>query len=114
MDYGITMEDISSAASPCKARAIMEKVGWADILRKDLDNAASKALVANTADAVLGDHHPPISALITTKNAIAKPEFRLFAHSEHAAHTGHDSAFVDEGICRAYATFEVGFEVFYR
>ena len=101
MDYGVAMRSYGQQRFQWRAER------KPDLLRKDFDKAASKSLVADTADSVFSDYYSPIPALVTAIYAIAKPELRFFADSKRTAQAGYDTALVHDCIRCSYPPPEV-------
>jgi len=83
-----------------------------NLLRKNLDDASAKPLIANSTHPILRHQHMSIAAPIATGQPIAQPQSCFLVEGQDIAQAGYDATFVDFGIRGADVAAEIGLEVF--
>lgn len=82
-----------------------------DLLREDLDDAASESLVANATNPILSDDDPAISASIAPRCPVTKPQLRLLPERKCTPQAGYHASLVDNCVCRPYTALEIRLKV---
>lgn len=83
-------------------------------LWKNLNSTTPKSLITNAAHLILTNQDMAVPSTVTARNAISKPQLRLFAKDQTASQSTSHSAFVDGRVCRPYPTAKIWFELFDR
>lgn len=80
------------------------------IIGQHRNNTPPNPLMANTTNALITHHNPPIPSSLPIRRSIPKQQLSLRRNDLAFPQSRNDARFIDDGISGAYATPEIGFE----